>query len=517
MDEQLTSERFDLERWLRMLRRRWWVILLCFLLVAGSAAAFSLAQQKEYTAGASLLFRDSTLGQDILGTGGGSSSTDPTREAATNVKLVQSPAVAVLAARAVGRVNPTDVSSAISVAAEGQSNVVSIKATDPDPNFAARLANTYARQFIVFRREADKAKIIQVRDSVQRQLDALPATEKNSPAGRSLQTRIEQLTTLASLQTGNAELIQAARPPSSPSSPNTKLNVIVGGLLGLLIGVGVALLLERLNRRLREAEELSSMYGLPILCEVPESSSLGDEGGDGALEESDREAFRMLRARLRYFNVDDEIRSVLITSCNAQEGKSTVAWNLAASMALGGREKVVLVEADLRRPSLALKHKLVPTPGLADALAENLPFTEVVQQVPLEPETNGARATSLDVIVAGAIPPNPSELMESHRMAELLRSLTTMYDFVLLDTAPTLLVADPIPLIKQVGGVIVVSRLGRTTRDAASRLRDQLRDLNAPVLGVVANRVKTPEGLRYGYGYGYEPQAGASETGAAKS
>jgi receptor protein-tyrosine kinase len=505
VDEQQTTERFDLERWLRVLRRRWWVIVLCVLLVAGSATVFSLTQEKQYSATASLLFRDSTLGQDVLGTGGGGSATDPDREAATNVKLVQSPAVAVLTARQLrGRVSPGEVSDAIDVKDEGQSNVVSITAHDPSPPFAARLANTYARQFIVFRRDADQTKILQVRDAVQRQLDALPGTQRDSPAGRSLQTRLEQLTTLSSLQTGNAELIQLARPPDSPSSPKTKLNVAIGALLGLLIGIGIALLLERLNRRMHEAEELSSTYEMPILCEVPESNQLRKGNADGTLEEGDREAFRMLRARLRYFNVDEDIRSVLVTSSTPQEGKSTVAWFLAASMAAGGRERVLLVEADLRHPSLALAHDLRPAPGLGDALAQNIPFTEVIQQVPVTGDSNGAGAATLDVLVAGAIPPDPSELMESHRMAELLRSLTTMYDFVVLDSAPTLLVSDSIPLLRQVGGVIVVSRLGMTTRDAAARIRDQLRDLEAPVLGVVANRVKVSEAERYRYGYDYE-------------
>ena len=507
MDEQQTSERFDLEHWLRVLRRRWWLILLCFVLAAGSAAAFSFTAEKKYTAKASLLFRDPELDQGILGVGGGGGETDPDREAATNERLVSSPAVAARTARALGRdLTPRRVSDKIGVNAEGQSNVVDVEAVDPSAAFAARLANTYSRQFIAFRRDADRAKIRQIQASVQRQLDALSPSERNSPAGRSLQTRVEQLDILASLQTGNAELVQPATAPTSPSSPKTNLNIAGGGFLGLLFGLGLALLFERLNRSVRESDELSSMYGLPLLAEIPESQTLADykRSSNGGLDENEREAFRMLRARLRFFNIDQQLRSVLVTSCTSQEGKSTVAWHLASTMAMSSNQRVVLVEADLRRPTLALGHGLRPGPGLSDALVDNVPFTQVVQTVELEGDAATPAAPGLDVIVAGGIPPNPAELLESERMSELLKSLQTMYDFVVVDSAPTLLVADPLPLMKQVGGVIVVSRMSNTTRDAAARLRDQLRDLDAPVVGVIANRVKVTSGERYGYGYGYE-------------
>jgi tyrosine-protein kinase len=491
MDEQHTTEGFDFERWLRVLRRRWWVVAACFLLVAGSAAAFSLTRHKVYPATASLLFHTSSLSTDILGIAGSSSSSDPARDTETNVKLVESPAVALRVSKGLhGRLGPQHIERKISVSPEGQSNVVAVRAKDRDPKFAAALATSYAQDFIAVRRDFNRGSIERMSTSVQQQFTALTPTERASPAGRSLQARVEQLNTLASLQTGDADLIEPASVPNSPSSPRTKLNILVGGFLGLLLGVGLALLMERLNRSVRESDELSDMYQLPVLGEVPHSHSLN--GHAAPLSEREIEAFRMLQARVRYFNVDSEIRSLLVTSGTSQEGKSTVAWHLASAIAMSTSSKVLLLEADLRRPAVARQHGLNPGPGLADLLVDACSFTEAIQRVRVSGANEGPSMRRLvDVMVAGTVPHNPAELLESRRMAELLRGISARYDFVVLDSAPTLLVADPLPLMTQVDGVLVVSRLGRTTRHVATELRDQLRELNAPVLGVVANAVKS--------------------------
>jgi succinoglycan biosynthesis transport protein ExoP len=507
VDELPESEGFDLERWLRLLRRRWWVILGCVVLVAGCALAFSLARQKEYSASASLLFRNSEVGPDILGITGSPPTTDPAREAATNVTLVESPAVAVRVSKALsGHIGPGRVQKKVSVSAEGQSNVVSVEAQDRSPKVATTLANTYATEFIGFRRDADRNTIVQARDSILRQLNSLPPAQRDSPAGRSLQARVEQLNTLASLQTGNAELVQAARVPRSPSSPNTKVNVIIAGFLGLLLGVGLALLLDRLNRSVRDPNELSQVYGMPVLAEVPEAAGFMLNGRGRPMTENEREAFRMLRARLRYFNVNREVRSLLVTSGTTQEGKSTVAWHLASALAMSSRGRVLLVDADLRRPTLATTHGLEPAPGLSELLVDDSHFNNAVQRVELGTASNGTRREgSLHLIAAGSVPPNPAELMESQRMANLLEAFKAAYDFVVLDTGPTLLVADPLALMTQVDGVLIVSRVGSTTRDVSAQLRDQLRALDAPVLGVVANRVSVSALTGYGYGPG-EPK-----------
>ncbi len=152
-------------------------------------------------------------------------------------------------------------------------------------------------------------------------------------------------------------------------------------------------------------------------------------------------------------------------------------------------------------------------PGLAEVLTHGIGLDEVIQQVPLGDPDNGHGAKTLDVIVAGADPPNAAELLESDRMKELLDDLSSIYDLVVIDTPPTAVVADAIPLMACVSGVVLVSDVGRESRDAAAHLRDQLHRLGAPVLGVVANRVKSRRGEGYyGYGYGY---AGAYASGRA--
>jgi polysaccharide biosynthesis transport protein len=382
----------------------------------------------------------------------------------------------------------------------GTSDVVDISATEPSPAFATRLANVYAREAITFQMNTARAGISQVRNSLQAQLSAMTPAEQASDAGTSLKARISQLDTLAAAQTGQGQLIQPATPPTSPSSPKTKLDIAVGALLGLLFGIGLALLLERLNRQIRTVEELSEILGYPLLAEIPEQAGLRGEASD--IDPYGHNSIEMLQARLRYFNVDSQLRTLLVTSCAPQEGKTTVAWHLAQVSTLSGRGRVLLLEADLRRPSLAVARGLFPGPGLSDVLAGDCGYEQAIQQV-RHPRTRTGSAPEgwLDVIVAGAAPPNPAELIDSARMRDLLQELSGVYDFIVVDCGPALAVPDPLVLMSQVDGVLVISRVGSIERNEATALRDELRSARAPVVGFVANRVKSSMESRYYHSY----------------
>jgi capsular exopolysaccharide synthesis family protein len=255
----------------------------------------------------------------------------------------------------------------------------------------------------------------------------------------------------------------------------------------LILGLGLALLLERFDRRLWGRDELEDSFGLPVLGAIPDSKAFGDRRS-GMLPPLESEAFRMLRARLRYFEVDGRVTSVLVTSGAAKDGKSTVAWNLALTAASVG-SKTILLECDFHQPTLATRRGLRRVPGLSELVMGKTDL--VVQHVPVANSSNGQDpGRQLDVVVAGTRPANPLELMESAEMAALLEHLGSEYDLVVMDTPPITLVSDVIPLLRLVSGVIVVGEPGRTKRGSAAAVREQLDSLGAPVLGVVANRVK---------------------------
>jgi capsular exopolysaccharide synthesis family protein len=258
-----------------------------------------------------------------------------------------------------------------------------------------------------------------------------------------------------------------------------------------------------------------------MLGRIPQSKDIGAATHVGVLPFEEQEAFRTLRASLRYFNSNRELKSVVVTSALNGDGKSTVAWYLAAAAA--ANSQVVLVETDLREPSLAAVHGLAPSPGLCEVLTNQLDIGEAIQGVRVPsgsgPTGNGNLSPAeswLSVIVAGTRPPNPTELIESHTMADTLERLVDAYDFVVLDTPPTSIVSDAFPLMTRVSGVIVVSRPGVITRDSAVALRERLERLNAPILGMVANRVKKHR-RTYGYGSNYLPRAGEETVGARVS
>lgn len=510
------TDGWDVYRVIEALRRRVGLVVLCIVLVPLAALGLSLAQQKQYTATIAILFRNPGLDQEILGHGNILfPPIDADQEAATNLRLVDLDTVDRLVGQRLG-VSQEDVRGKIDVQAQGNSNIVTVAATDPSPQRAANIANVFGQQFIAFRRDADRAKINQATILLQNRINELPPGGGGDIRRSLLENRLTALETLADLQTGNAEVVQPADVPTSASSPKIVRNTAIGGLIGVLLALALALILDRVDRRVREPDELEDIFELPIVGYVPESGSLRKEDAGPQLRGPIAEAFRMLRTTLLYFNVDKNLRSLLVTSAAPKEGKTTVSLNLACTAAAGGA-KVLLLEADLRHPALRKHIGDVPDgiPGLGEIIARDLDLHSGVTRVPLESTKGGRPLASLDVILAGPVPPNPADLLESQRMRTLIQEAERDYDLVVIDTPPTVVVPDAVPLVNQVSGVIVVARLGVTMRDTARKLREQLDNLNAPTLGLVVNSVDHWR-TRYGYVYESAVSANGGESGDAK-
>ncbi|HWY17139.1 MAG TPA: polysaccharide biosynthesis tyrosine autokinase [Solirubrobacteraceae bacterium] len=505
------SERANLtiEQVLGVIRRRAPWIPLCFVLVAGAAYGFSKAQTKRYTATATLVFNNSQLDQQAAGLQPVGASNQQAQQS-TNVKLVQ---LGDMAEKTAGLLGPgltkEKVSASLSVSAQGESNIVGVSATVSSPKLAADIANTYTEQFVAEQQSSNHQYYASALALVNKQLAALSPQQRLSTAGVVLENRAQSLGVLAELRNGNVQVAQAAAVPTSPSSPKVSRNTVLGAIVGLLLGFGVAFLIERLDRRIREPKDLEAIYRLPLLGVVPESAALSRsaksrKNAKEALPASEAEAFHLIRAHLRYFNVDRELRTLLVASAAPGDGKTTVARHLAGAAARMGA-RVLLIEADLRRPTLAAQLDVSPGPGLADVLIGMVSLNDATQSIDFDqPARRGSRGRMLDALVAGAaLPPNPGELIESHAMEGLLEQVRSTYDLVVIDTPPLTAVSDAFPLLRKVDGVIIVGRVGRNRRDVAERLHETLTGAGAPLLGVVANGFKSGRFGSYGYGYDY--------------
>lgn len=477
-----------LKRGLEMARRSWVLILICVILVPVAALLYSKSQTKEYTATSSLLFSNQSAEARIFGLEP-SGNTDPAREAATNLKLASLQAISTRTAEALPKshLDEDEIREKISVSPEGESELINVSATDPSPAFAAKLANTFSEQFIDFSREIESAKVRRAQKLAETKLQGLPEAERAGPAGETLEKRVRELETLAVIQTGRAELAQVATAPTSPSSPKTKRNVALGILLGILLAIGVVLLREQFDRRIRSTDELEELFGVPILGTIPESGKLAKASAhmDAGVDPAVAEAFRTLRTNLRYYRPDTERGTLLFTSGAPQDGKTMTSWNVARAEAAAG-QRVLLLEADMRKPTLGKALGVATPSGLALVLAGvNDPGQAIL------------RIKGVDLLPCGPVPPNAGMLLESDRMAELLAWAEQNYDRVIIDTPPASLVADAVPLFRRVDGIVIVARVRGGNRDAAEDLRDQLRTVQAPVLGIVVNGAPRPAKTDY--------------------
>jgi succinoglycan biosynthesis transport protein ExoP len=444
------NDESDLSLIAQTIRRRIWVVLICLGVAIVGSLFLTLRQEKEYSATSALLLKPSA-------------AVEPQRSVETSLQLLSLPAIAYKTAANFPSLSGEEVTAAIAASQQGESDIIRIKATINDPDLAAELANSFAEEFIVFREGARSGK----------------------------------------LQTSAVEIVERAKPEATPVSPKPTRSVVFGALIGLALGIGLALLLEQLDRRVKRQDDLPDVTGLPLITVVPKRKAFDrDHLGDGSLSPAEAEIFLMLRANLRYFNVRKDIRSVLVTSAGPGEGKTLVSLGLALGASMSG-ERVLLIEADMRDPSLGPALGIHSRLGLSTSLADpDSDMADAVTTIEARAIAETAGTAKLDILPSGPIPPNPTELIESQRMRDLLAKAETEYDFVVVDTPPIMLVADAIPLVSNVSGVLAVSGLGVSTRTSATDLAEQLERMEAPTLGMVAN-FATQTGRSYdGYGYG---------------
>lgn len=491
----------------RVLRARLWVVLLCAALVPLVAYAVTSRQDKTYEASAKLLLgSDAAVSQALQG--GGIDTTADRGGDATNLDLASLNRIAVRTASALGGVTADDISESVEVVPRGDSSVVDINASSGRREQVAPIANAYADAYIAFRREDARNGLRRVEDALNSQISSAVRAGRDGRANDLRQKR-DDLRLLQAVQSGGAELVERAVTPKGAASPKPRRAAIIGAGFGLILGIGLALLFDVLSRRLTDPREAENLFDSPLLGTIPSSRAVRDAGATSpALPAVERAAFQRVRTNMVHYN-DYTISSIAVVSALPEEGKSTVAWNIAVAATEAGAH-VVLVEGDLRRPSFVRRLGIPDSDGVTALLQGTAHPKDVIRRIPLHGSANGGSAArTIDVIPAGEAHANPTYLIESERMERLVLDLEERYDLVVIDTPPALVVSDSMALVDRVSGVVVVTRMGRNTRDGAEQLRRHLDNARAPVLGVVINGVGPLDGVA-GYGYAYEQAGSAS-------
>lgn len=454
----------DLRDIVRTLRRNWMLVVvtaLVGLLIGGLASVLS---KPTYTAETQLFVAIQSSGsvQELQ-----QGNTFSQARVQSYVKTVDSPAVLQPAIDALGLpFSPSELASKVQASTDLNTVLINITVTDTSPVQSAAIAQA-------------------VSDSLIRAVDELerPKNGGTSPVRLSI--------------------IKPASAPLTPSGPNTKVNLLIAGFSGLLLGVGSALLRSTLDNRVRTESDLRSVTEVPVLGAIAfDQDAVKKPLLTQAQTQSSRaESFRQLRTNLKFANVSGQAKTILVTSSLPGEGKSTTATNLAIALAQTG-QTVCLVDADLRRPMVNDYLGLDKSAGLTTALIGATNIHDLLQPWGED---------SLFVLTSGQIPPNPSELLGSTAMMQVIDDLEAHFDAVIIDAPPILPVTDAAVLSQNVGGVIVVVGTQKVKQNELGKSIEALNLVGAKILGVVLNRLPAKGPDAYSYG-GYYTQENSSKT-----
>lgn len=484
-----------------IIQRRRWVIALCVALTAAVALALSVSQTPSYDATAKLQIIKSAqvlLGDATSSNPAGLSDFDPdTGQSLASLRVVAESA----SRRLSGRVSADEIRGSVTVDTSAQAGLVLVTAANTDPHTAAAVATEFAASFAAFARETAQETYANAARLVRNRINSLRRSGVTDSAQVSrLREQLDNLVSSESLQTGGLTLAERASAPGSPSSPKPLRNTLVGAIIGLLIGLGFAFVLEALDSRIRTVEEFEDLFDAPVLGQIPDSDALRRQDGTvESLPVRDAEAFRLLRSSFRYVQGTGNAKTIIVTSSTSGEGKSTVAWNLALTAA-ESHSRVLLIEADMRRPQFRRRYLFgSSSSGLSEVLSGQVTFDKAVIDYDHLRGVNGhgRQHGRLSVLVAGAKPPNPADLLESEAMETLLKRYADRFDLIIVDSPPPSVVADPLALFPLVDGTLVVGRIDFSDRRELERLRAMLDSLGARTLGLVINGTEPKVNVGY--------------------
>lgn len=436
-----------LRAYLRVLRERWLLLVVFVLVTTGVAVVITALTPKSYQATAEVLVQSKSVSDPSINN---QAQIYAATQVPTLAKVIGAPPVLKYVQNDLHLgLSPQQIKDKLTAAAKTGTSIIDITATDGSAARAANIANSASAGFI---------------QAVQGYNDSL-SVFATGPANQ----------------------------PSSPSSPQTVLNIILGVLLGLLLGAAVAVIRDILDNRIKTPEGLAKVASAPVMGTIVEDSTTERHpiATRAGIHNVRAENFRQLRANLQFANVDEHPRVIAVTSSIPEEGKTTVALNLASTLAETGFS-VCLVDADLRRPAVARLLGLADPVGLTSVLIHQIEVTEALQHA----------GSNLYVLASGPTPPNPSEVLASSYVRDVIRSLLDSVDYVVIDTAPLLPVADGSEVAALADGTLLVTRQGVTTDTAVKRALESLSRVDARLLGVILNRLPIRRGDKeYGYTY----------------
>lgn len=508
------------------LRLRWWVVLLATLVTAGTAVGVSLLQEPVYTAETEVVISQVRRTEDVS-----------LEELVASNVVVQTqrqvvtsrPVTERVIERLDLRITPRELVENVTVTAVAETKLLRIEASDPDPRGAAALADAYAEAYLAFRRDqavedlraaqdALGERIQEIREEIGRLEAEIEDAEGSDRAALvaerdALLAELRQLTAQGPAVAdaresirGGGSVLSPAEVPEEPASPRPVRNGSLATVLGLMLGGGLAVLLDNLDDAIRDESDLQrATEGLPVLGRIPHWDRADNEGLV-TLEDSTTaaaEAYRELGLNVRFLLAGGDPAgaggggAVTVTSPAPQDGKTVTACNLAVAMARAGLS-VVLIDADMRQPMVADQLRRNQSPGLSDLLVAgpDAPLESRLGSVGSNDDGDGG----LWVLTAGSLPPNPAELLASPAMEAVHRRLLARVDVVVYDSPPVLGVADALELARRSARTLVVARADRTTRGELEQALERIRNVGGRVAGSVFNDLDRRAG-RYGYGY----------------
>lgn len=492
--------------YIAVIRRYKWLILAAALVVPFAAYLWSSQQTKVYRATSEVLLNRQDIGSTLTGIPTQSTVTDPVRYARTQARLARVPAVtqAAVDKSGVAGIDSSAFADSSNVDANPDTDILIFGVNNRDANVAARLATSYAEAFVAYKLRTETASLQAARREIQGRLAELRrAGATDTDTYRELAQQAQSLKTLELLQLP-ASVVRPAT-GAGQIAPTPQKNAILGVLLGLMLGLGGAFLLNALDRRIRDAGEVERELGIPLLAKLPTPRTRG--GVQTILDRpSDEvsEAVSQLRTSFDFANTDARAKIVMVTSAGPREGKSTTTTNLAIALARTGRH-VVLVDLDLRRPSLTRILHLPDGPGFTDIATRNAELLDALQPVGVTPlrarlasvNPGEGGAGRLEVVTAGRSRVEPGEFVETTGFADALQKLRAYAEIVLVDTSPILATSDTMALTAKVDAILLVSRLGTLTRPTLRELVRVLGRSPAPVLGFVATGAELDENYAY--------------------